>query len=467
MKPKEILAEYFGHRSFRGKQEEIIGRLLGGGHTLVLMPTGMGKSICFQIPALMRPGLTLVISPLIALMKDQVDGLRAKGIDATFINSSLSRTARERRLDELARGKYKLLYVTPERFRKQEFVDLIGTRKIDLLAVDEAHCISVWGHDFRPDYTRLEEFRALIGNPVTVALTATATPAVQEDIIDQLGLERSNVVLFHEGIDRPNLCLRVENVFGEDEKIDFIRQQVKRLAGNTIVYLSLIKTLDAYSSRLTAAGVEHLCYHGKLEKEVRRRVQETFMAGDDALILATNAFGMGVDKDNIRNVIHAELPGSMEAYYQEIGRAGRDGKTSECTLLYDERDLLIQMDFIRWNNPDLSFLHNLYRILDEDNEAANSFGLDWLKGKLVFKNRTDFRLETALSLFDRYGVTEGELDRLDLRIVAPLPPELSSERIETKVQGDLMKLHVMVRYVKEEGCRKGFIHDYFGIPRQE
>jgi len=466
MTPKEILSEYFGHPSFRGNQEAIIDLVLKGSHTLVLMPTGMGKSICYQIPALINPGLTLVISPLIALMKDQVDGLRKKGIDATFINSSLKRAEREKRLRELARGAYKLLYVTPERFRKQEFVDLIRTRRISLLAVDEAHCISEWGHDFRPDYTRLKEFRALLDNPVTIALTATATPEVQTDIIRQLGLEKKEVTLFHEGIERPNLMLRVENPFGEEGKLAYILDQVRPLPGNTIVYFSLIKTLETFSTHLLAADIPHLCYHGKLDPDERRKVQNLFMEGEDRLILATNAFGMGVDKDNIRRVIHAEIPGSMEAYYQEIGRSGRDGRHSECVLLYDEHDLLIQMDFIRWNNPDPDFLYRLYRLILEEGEAANSFGLDWVKEKLVYKNRTDFRLETGLSLFDRYGVTEGDLERYDLKIISDLPAELSAEKIEAKILGDRKKLHVLVRYVNDCECRKAYIHEYFGVEHE-
>ena len=218
----KTLQKYFGFDSFREPQEEIINRVLSGNHSLVIMPTGSGKSLIYQVPALILDDLTVVISPLIALMKDQVDVLVKKAIDATFINSSLSKTERELRYNNVAEGKYKLLYVTPERFRKKEFLSILQKRKISLLAVDEAHCISQWGHDFRPDYTRLAEFRQLMNNPTTIALTATATPQVQKDIIKQLNLKESEVELFHEGIDRPNLHLEVHSIWGEQEKLENI-----------------------------------------------------------------------------------------------------------------------------------------------------------------------------------------------------------------------------------------------------
>ncbi|MBU4263350.1 MAG: ATP-dependent DNA helicase [Proteobacteria bacterium] len=459
----QILQKYFGHCSFRGCQQEIIDHLLAGNHALVLMPTGMGKSVCYQIPALLLPGLTLVISPLIALMKDQVDGLRRKNIDAAFINSSLSKAEREKKLQALGKGAYKLLYVTPERFRKPEFAALIARRPISLLAVDEAHCISQWGHDFRPDYTRLKEFRDLLGSPLTIALTATATPEVQQDIITQLGLKPEAIKIFHEGINRPNLHVSVKDLHGDDAKLEAITRQCQRQPGSTIVYFSLIKTLERFSYLLDRSNIAHCCYHGGLGKEERRRIQNLFMTGGIDLILATNAFGMGIDKADIRHVIHAEVPGSMEAYYQEIGRAGRDGARSDCTLLYDEQDLLIQMDFIKWNNPDADFYHRLYQLLADDPDAANSGGSEWLKERLLFKNRFDFRLETAIAMFDRYGTTEGSLENHDLHIAALLPAELSQKKIADKMLAEQKKLHFMVCYIKTDGCRKALIHDYFGM----
>jgi ATP-dependent DNA helicase RecQ len=282
MQPLGVLQEYFGHESFRGQQLEIIERVLAGGHSLVIMPTGMGKSLCYQIPAILlcpEPDdpvgvaaphpLTLVISPLIALMKDQVDSLRRRGISASFINSSLTRSVRERRYQDVATGQYSLLYVTPERFRKQEFLDVIKQREIRVLAVDEAHCISEWGHDFRPDYTRLGEIRDLVGNPTTIALTATATPDVQTDIVRQLNLTAADTQLFHEGIDRPNLHLDVLDAWEDDEKLEQILSIKRENPGTGIVYFTLIKTLMRFSDKLWELDIPHLTYHGDI---IRRLV---------------------------------------------------------------------------------------------------------------------------------------------------------------------------------------------------
>ncbi len=460
-----VLRDYFGYERFRASQEQVIRHVLAGGSTLTIMPTGMGKSLCYQVPACVLPGLTLVISPLIALMKDQVDALVRKGIDAAYINSSLTAAEREERYENLSQGAYKLLYVTPERFRKKEFVERITRREISLLAVDEAHCISEWGHDFRPDYTRLQEFRALLGNPTTIALTATATPDVQEDILYQLGLDPAGTAVFHEGIDRPNLRLEVREVWGNEEKLANILELIKENPGSGIVYFSLIKTLQEFSELLQKKRVPHLCYHGKLETQERRQIQDWFMHEEGHLVLATNAFGMGIDKENIRFVIHAEIPGTLEAYYQEIGRAGRDGNPSVCALLYDEQDLLIQMEFLKWNNPDAAFYQRVYDMLHDRLPEVNAYGMEWLKEQLHFKNRRDFRLETALGMLDRYGVIEGHPEEKNLRLLAPLPETLTdADWLAGKLQKEQKKLYALVQYAKHQGDLKAYIHDYFGLP---
>ncbi|MEN8141456.1 MAG: RecQ family ATP-dependent DNA helicase [Thermodesulfobacteriota bacterium] len=461
--PDRILKKTFGHNEFRPIQAEVVSQVMAGDHVLLLMATGAGKSLCYQIPALLLPGLTLVISPLIALMQDQVAALTARGVAATFINSALDREQRQERLARLAAGDYKLLYVTPERFRKQEFVEIIKGREISLLAVDEAHCISQWGHDFRPDYSRLQEIRASLNNPTTIALTATATPEVQEDIIIQLGLTKSQVTVFNQGIERANLQLLVDDVHGHGAKLAAIAHARRQTRGSTIVYFALIKSLERMSEALTDMGLDHLVYHGGLTASARRRRQERFMAAGDALILATNAFGLGVDKSDIRMVIHAEIPASLESYYQEIGRAGRDGKASRCLLLYDQDDLLIQMNFIKWNNPEADFYQRLWQVISDEPEEVNSGGLDGLKERLLFRHKADFRLETALALLERYQVTRGSLARRDLAVAGELPDRFGPGEIGAKTLAEQKKLHLMVQYCKTKGCRKGYVHDYFGV----
>jgi len=494
--PRDVLQQTLGHAGFRGQQAAVIDRVLDGGHALVVAPTGAGKSLCYQIPALLLSetgvskipgaGVTLVLSPLIALMKDQVDALRAKGIAATYINSSLGRAERDRRYAGLAAGQYTLVYVTPERFRKPDFRAALDTAGVSLLAVDEAHCVSEWGHDFRPDYTRVDEFRQLLGHPTTIALTATATPEVQRDIITQLGLtpgtSPGQMSIFHEGIARPNLSLDVQTVWDDDDKLERILTLIENApasghtAGNDraipcgIVYFTLIKTLRAFSGQLRDRRVSHLNYHGDLDAAQRRGVQEDFMQDRCPLVLATNAFGMGIDKPDIRFVIHADLPGSLEAYTQEFGRAGRDGQPSACTLLYDQRDLATRMEFMRWANPDAEFYQRVFSLLEHDADRVHAEGLDWLRTQLHAKQgKHDRRLDTALAMLERFGTLASDSDwREDdhpkLRVVADLAPKLlDADRLAEKLQRDQQKLYALVQYANHDGDRQAFLNDYFGV----
>ncbi len=288
-----LLRKTFGIDSFRNSQEAVITDILAGRHCLVLMPTGMGKSLCYQLPALMMDGLAVVISPLIALMKDQVDSLVKLGIDAAYINSSLGKHERENRYQNISEGRYKIIFVSPERFKKEEFINVICTRNISLLAVDEAHCASQWGNDFRPDYAKLAGFRKILGTPVTIALTATATRIVQDDIVSKLGIPKDEITIYNEGISRPNLNLSVIHVLDDGEKYQEILEILETEKGNSIVYFSLIKSLEAFSSFLQVEKISHSVYHGKLPAQKRKAIQKKFMDGSNSLMLATNAFGMG------------------------------------------------------------------------------------------------------------------------------------------------------------------------------
>lgn len=472
---RRVLRSRFGHSQFRSLQQDAIECVLGGRHALVIMPTGMGKSLCFQIPALTiadrdensRRPLTLVLSPLIALMKDQVDSLIRKGVDASFVNSSLTRKERLQRYESIDQGRFELLYVAPERFRKPDFCEIISRRKIALLAVDEAHCVSEWGHDFRPDYTRVGEIRQQLGSPTTVALTATATPDVQRDIVRQLQLEPDAVTTFHAGIDRPNLSLAVKEVWDDDEKLEALLQTRSELEGSGIAYFNLIRKLREFSQHLWSRNIPHLVYHGDLDRDRRREIQESFMQEPGHLVLATNAFGMGVDKEDIRFVVHVDLPDSVEAYYQEIGRAGRDGKPSQCQLLFDQRDLATQMEFLEWSNPGAEYYQRLYYHLQQESEQINAFGLEWLRERMHAKQKHDRRLETALGMLHRWGALEGSLQGKDLQTVAPLPEKLAdAQALDDKKRRDQLKLLAMVQYVQFEGDRKSYIHDYFGLSKE-
>lgn len=336
---QQLLNKYFGYPFFREGQEQIVNSILKGRDTLGIMPTGGGKSICYQIPALVFPGVTLVISPLISLMKDQVDNLNSLGITATFINSSLEQNEVESRINDAKQGKYKLIYVAPERLESPRFRSLIKLIGISLLAIDEAHCISQWGHDFRPSYRSIAPFiKELHDRPIIAAFTATATEEVIEDITNLLSLKKSNV--FITGFDRENLSFSV--IRGENKKDFLMRYLENNREQSGIIYAATRKEVEKIHELLSKKGYSVGKYHAGLRDEQRIRNQEDFLYDDIKIMVATNAFGMGIDKSNVRFVIHYNMPKNMEAYYQEAGRAGRDGDPSECILLFSPQDPILQ-----------------------------------------------------------------------------------------------------------------------------
>jgi ATP-dependent DNA helicase RecQ len=353
------LKRHFGFSSFRAGQLEVIRSVLEGQPTLAVMPTGGGKSLCYQLPAMLLPGIAVVVSPLIALMKDQVDALEARGIPATFVNSSLAERERQDRSAAIAAGTYKLVFLAPERFRSPRFLAVLKRTPISLFAVDEAHCISQWGHDFRPDYARLGEARALLQAPRTLALTATATPDVRRQICEALRLENPRV--FVAALDRPNLMLEVAKVRGRREKVSHLLELARE--GSGIAYVATRREAERIAGELGANGVRSLCYHAGMSDAERRATQEAFLQSHDTVVVATSAFGMGVDKPDVRFIAHVEIPRSIEAYYQEIGRAGRDGAPAIARLLFNHGDVFLQQRMIVSSCPDEILLRDLWRHL--------------------------------------------------------------------------------------------------------
>ena len=372
---RAALKQAFGYDEFRAGQEMAIESVLAGHDTLVVLPTGGGKSVCYQIPALVLPGLTVVVSPLISLMKDQVDALEARNLPAAFINSTLTSAQVSDRLARAGRGEIRLLYLAPERFDFGNVTSRLAGIGVSLLAIDEAHCISQWGHDFRPSYLRVAEARTRLGSPPTVALTATATPEVREDICRQLALRNPRTIIT--GFDRTNLTYHVLPARNDAEKDTLLVETLRKHEGLAVVYASTRKSVDRLSFLLEQQGIPSAGYHAGLDDAHRREVQEAFMTEKIRAIIATNAFGMGIDKPNVRLVIHHSMPGTLEAYYQEAGRAGRDGLHSEVFLLHSFPDRFTHEFFIKGSYPERATVEQVYASL-----ARAARNVDTLPDKL-------------------------------------------------------------------------------------
>ena len=427
---RSVLRSAFGYDDFRPGQVAAIESVIAGNDTLVVLPTGGGKSLCYQVPALMLPGLTIVVSPLISLMKDQVDALEGRGLPATFINSSLNSSQVSERLGRAQRGELKLLYLAPERFDYGRIAERLNQMGISLLAVDEAHCISQWGHDFRPSYLRVADVRQKLGSPPTIALTATATPQVRTDIAKQLALRDPKVVIT--GFDRTNLTYHVLPAKNDAEKDAQLVNALREHEGLAIIYASTRKSVDRLAGVLEQKGIPAAAYHAGLDDRHRRDVQESFMSEKLRAIVATNAFGMGIDKPNVRLVVHHSMPGSLEAYYQEAGRAGRDGKASDVFLIHSFQDRFTHEFFINGSYPERAIVESVYSAIAR---LSGSGKLPQTASEIgAIAKTSEKEAESAVRILIHAGVLVNEADSVSLARVRLLA---TPDRIKRELKDEL------------------------------
>ncbi|HEY0323420.1 MAG TPA: ATP-dependent DNA helicase RecQ [Pyrinomonadaceae bacterium] len=460
-KMKRTLADVFGLEKLRPGQAEVIRSVLEGRNTLAIMPTGAGKSLCYQLPALHLPGTTIIISPLISLMKDQVDKLEDAGLDAAQLNSSLTVSEHEENLSQIEDNESEFIFTTPERFTDQEFLKSLRDKRLDFVVIDEAHCISEWGHDFRPAYLSLGAAIKTLQSPPVLALTATATPEVTEDIEKQLDLGSLSII--NTGIYRQNLGYEVLRVTNEAEKRAALLRLLREIEGTGLIYAATVKTVEALTEWLETFEFPVAKYHGRLSASERKETQERFMAGELKTIIATNAFGMGIDKPDIRFVVHYQMPGSLEAYYQESGRAGRDGLRARCILFFQLDDRRTQQFFLGGKHPKFNDILAVYNALESLGADVEPATLQRIQEEANMVAKTKVRV--ILSMLKELGLSRelrGSRFSLRRRDVKREELEELARRSEEKSAKDREKLERMMLYGQSAACRWQLLHDYFG-----
>ena len=453
---RRTLKTVFGLDDLRPGQDKVIQSVLAGTNTLAIMPTGAGKSLCYQLPALLLPGMTVVVSPLIALMKDQYDKMRTLGLAASQVNSVIAGAEQAEHLERISAAEAEFVFTTPEQLANHDFLKELTGKTLDLLVIDEAHCISQWGHDFRPAYLALAEAHRALGKPTILALTATATQKVIDDIRARLGLDDMNVI--QAGLYRPNLFFAVRPVDNEDDKQRETIELLSASQGPVIIYTATVAHAEALGQLLPSTGKRVARYHGRVPARERHDIQNAFMNGELDAIVATNAFGMGVDKPDIRLILHYDMPGSLDAYYQEAGRGGRDGERAECVLLLRRQDRAVHHFLMGGRYPTLDAFIDVYRVLEsagpmkivELKSAARGVALSKIRviltalkeaGLVTEKRGKGFALKRGTST-DRIGDIAGAYLQ--------------------RANDDREKLERMVMYGQTALCRWATILKYFG-----